>query len=263
MPDIIVNADLCTGCGACIALCTGLVYREADGKSEAANPDGCWQCGHCVAACPVDAIRHEAYPLGACPELDPAALPPLHGLLLAFRDRRSARVFQDRPVPRGAVGALVDAGRWAPSASNGQPVDWLAFDDPVRIADLSARALARLAQAGGYEHMAVRQAQGRDPIFFRAPVVLIAHVPAAAYFGRDDAIYAAYNLMLAAQRMGLGTCQIGYFQGVLEHSQELQRAVGVPVGRRAEVTLVLGYPQYGFHRVLPRRAPDIAWNPAQ
>jgi len=282
MPDIVVDAAVCTGCGACIDLCTGGVYAEVDGVSRAVAPGGCWLCGHCVAACPVDAIRHSAYPLEACPPLDAAALPSLDALVAAFRERRSARVFHQRPVPRDVVQALVDVGRWAPSASNGQPVDWLCFDDPARIADLSGRAVAALAryarwlrQSGGlaegaesYEELARRHALGQDPIFFCAPAVLIAHVPAGDHFGRDDAVYAAYNLMLAAQRMGLGTCQIGYFQGVLESSEELQRAAAVPPGRRAEVTLVLGYPQYEFRRVLPRRSPELAcgvpllrWNP--
>jgi len=273
--DIRVAADLCTGCGACIELCTGRVFQEVDGRSQAGKPEACWLCGHCVAACPVDAIQHGDYPLDACPELNPAGLPSVEALVLAFRDRRSTRVFRRQPVPRDTVRALVDIGRWAPSASNDQPVDWLAFDDPVRIADLSAQAVAALAsfagwlrrsggspeQAEGYERLASRHAQGQDPIFFRAPVVLIAHVPEEARFGRDDAVYAAYNLALAAQRAALGTCQVGYFQGVLDSSEELQRSVGLPKGRRAEVTLVLGYPQFRFHRALPRREPHLAWNP--
>jgi nitroreductase len=229
-----------------------------------------------VAACPVDAITHEDYLPGECPELDRDVLPTLDGLVMAFRERRSSRVFEDRAVPREIVRALVDIARWAPSASNGQPVDWLAFDDPGRIAELSAGAIdalarfaARLRRSGealdraeGYERMARRHAQGEDPIFFRAPVVLVAHVPAEDRFGRDDAIYATYNLMLAAQRLGLGTCQIGYFQGVLERSEEMQRSAAIPEGRRAEVTLVLGYPRDRFYRVVPRRQPRLVWNPS-
>jgi len=90
--------------------------------------------------------------------------------------------------------------------------------------------------------------------------VLVAHVPAGDSMGRDDAVYAAYNLMLAAQRVGLGTCQIGYFNGALDRSRSLRCALGLPEDRRAEVTLVLGYPRYRFRRVLPRRRPEVVWN---
>jgi nitroreductase len=207
----------------------------------------------------------------------------------AFRERRSLRIFRDRPVPRQVVQELVDAARWVPSAGNEQPVDWLAFDDPARIPALSAQVVAALARtarllrspllrpflwlalgaekvkaglesAEGMEHLAQKHAQGEDPIFRRAPVVLIAHVPAGDYFGRDNAVYAAYNLMLAAQRMGLGTCQIGYFNVALERGRQLRRALGLPEGRQPEVALVLGYPQYRFRRVLPRRQPNLVWD---
>lgn len=275
MPDIEVDPALCIDCGACIELCTGDVYAEVDGVSRAVTPSGCWLCGHCVAVCPSDAIRHEGYGLDSCPPVDREALPSLQGLVAAFRERRSARAFRDRLVPRDAVKALVGVGRWAPSASNGQPVDWLAFDQAARIAALSAQAVATLAEMArswresgdrsdrpaGLEWLAQQLALGKDPIFFRAPVVLIAHVPADDHFGRDDAIYAAYNLMLAAQRTGLGTCQIGYFHVALEASAELRRAVGLPEGRRAQVTLILGYPAHSFQRVLLRRQPELAWNP--
>ena len=66
--------------------------------------------------------------------------------------------------------------------------------------------------------------------------------------------------MLAAQRRGLSTCQIGYFHLALDRSNELHHALGLPKDRRPEVTLVLGYPAYSFLRLLPRRRPQITWN---
>jgi len=119
---------------------------------------------------------------------------------------------------------------------------------------------AGLESVDSFERLAQRHAQGEDPILLRAPVLLIAHVPDSAYFGRDDAIYATYNLMLAAQRMGLGTCQIGYFLIALDLDKKLHSALGLPQGRRAEVAVVLGYPQYRFRRVLPRRRPNLVWS---
>ena len=267
MPIIEVDPKLCTVCGACLELCTGEVYGQSNGRVLALAPEECWLCGHCVAACPTDAIQHSGYPLDTCPPLDPTTIPPLDGLVIAFRERRSARVFRDEPVSRGLVRELVDVARWVPSADNEQPVDWLAFDEPERIAALSSIAVHALATGtmttepettGEFASLAAAHAKGEDPIFFRAPVVLVAHVPADDDFGRDDAVYAAYNLMLAAQRLKLGTCQIGYFQLALDRSERLHRALGLPDDRRPEVTLVLGYPAYGFHRLLPRRRPRCA-----
>jgi nitroreductase/NAD-dependent dihydropyrimidine dehydrogenase PreA subunit len=288
MPDIVVNQTTCSRCGACVALCTGPVYKRLDERIEAVTPDECWLCGHCIAVCPADAIRHSAFPMDECPIVDTFAPPSLDELVAAFRERRSLRAFRDKPVPHEVVQELVDISRWVPSASNKQPVDWLAIDDPARIAALSAQAIAvfartaqlvrnplvhlgrrlklgaekaaqELERAESLERMAQEYARGEDPIFFHAPVVLVAHVPADDYFGRDDAIYATYNLMLAAARMGLGTCQIGYFIRALSLSRELGRALGLPEGRRVEVVLTLGYPQYRFRRAVPRRQPELTW----
>jgi nitroreductase/NAD-dependent dihydropyrimidine dehydrogenase PreA subunit len=289
MPEISVLPERCTRCGACVALCTGRVFRQEPDRVVVADAAACWLCGHCVAVCPADAVLHSEYPLEDCPPLDPTRLPSAEALEWALRARRSARVFRDRPVPREVVRELVDAGRWAPSASNAQPVDWLAIDDPARIAALSAQTVAVLAQTvrllrnplvrfllrltvgaeqvrrgmeslPNFERLVQRHAQGEDPIFFHAPVVLIAHVPRDDYFGREDATYAAYNVMLAAALRGLGTCHIGYFTVALARSARLRAALGLPPDRRAVIAMVLGYPRYRFRRVLPRRRPEVAWN---
>ena len=289
MARIAIDPQLCTCCGACVELCTGNVFELGSERVEAARVAGCWLCGHCVAVCPVDAINHSAYPLQECPVLDHTAGPSLDELVAALRERRSVRVFRTQPVPREVVQQLIAVGRWVPSASNGQPVDWLAFDDPPRIAELSAQALAVLVHAAwpasnavarfaarlvlgrrkaarllnsaaSLQRLAQRQARGLDPIFWRAPVVLIAHVPKGSSLGRDDAVYAAYNVMLAAQRLGLGTCQIGYFTVALSRSRELQRALGLPKNRRVQVALILGYPEYRFRRALSRRQPNLTWD---
>jgi nitroreductase/NAD-dependent dihydropyrimidine dehydrogenase PreA subunit len=287
--EIAVNQETCTRCGACVALCISRVFELADEQVTVVAPEECSLCGHCIAACPTDAINHSEYQLEQFPLLDPTALPSLDVLADVLRERRSSRVFRGQPVPRQVVRKLVDAARWTPSANNEQPVDWLVFDDPDRIVALSAQVVGVLAHtarllrnpllrpflrlalgaekvkkglesADSFERLAQRHAQGEDPIFRHAPVVLVAHVPNDDYFGRDDAIYATYNLMLAAQRIGLGTCQIGYFLVALDRSRELRSALGLPDGRRVEVALTLGYPKYRFRRVPPRRQPDLLWN---
>ena len=289
MPNIIVDQDTCTRCGACVAVCASArVYQLGETAARPVRPEDCWSCGHCVAVCPVDAIRHPDYPLERCPALE--SLPSYQELVAALRDRRSLRAFRPKPVPRETVRQLVDVSRWAPSASNRQPVDWIAIDNPEHIARLSAEvattmaSLARLLRsrllrpflqlfmgrsnvahaveaADKLAGLADDRAGGADPIFYHAPVVLVAHVPEKAFFGRDDAVYAAYNLMLAAERLGLGTCHIGYVNAALTRNSRLRRTLGLPEGRQLEVVLILGYPRFPFHRALPRRRMDVHWNP--
>lgn len=289
MPDIVVDEERCIRCGACVAVCAaGQVFELGEDAAEVVRPEDCWLCGHCVAVCPVDAVCHSEYALDECPPI--ASLPSYEELVAALRERRSLRIYRDEPVPRETVRQLVDASRWAPSATNQQAVDWVALDDPERIARLREEVMTTLGRlagllqnrlvrpflylvldndevreavesAGDFEQLAEEHARSRDLIFYDAPVVLAAHVPQGTYFAREDAVYAAYNLMLAAERQGLGTCHIGYVNVALERNREIQRVLGLPPERQIEVVLTLGYPRFEFRRVLPRRRMELDWNP--
>jgi nitroreductase/NAD-dependent dihydropyrimidine dehydrogenase PreA subunit len=278
MPKIIIDQEKCNQCGSCVALCnSGNVYVQKNDAVLVANTEKCWFCGHCVAVCPTDAIGHSQFLLDDCPPIASAVLPSLENMVEAFRERRSTRIYKGKPVSRETVQALIEISEYVPSADNAQPVDWLVFDDSGLIEEISQQTVTvfeeKLDQGRknmstivediqDFERIIEQKAQGLDPIFFKAPVLLIAHVPVEDSFGRDDATYAAYNLILAAQRMGLGSCLIGYFIYALENSNQLRRHLGLSDNRRVEVALVIGYPKYKFRRTVPRRSMEIIWNPA-
>jgi nitroreductase/NAD-dependent dihydropyrimidine dehydrogenase PreA subunit len=243
MPNIIIDQKKCNHCGSCVALCnSGNVYAQKNDTVQVANIENCWLCGHCVAVCPTDAIEHSQFLLDDCPLIASAALPSLENMVEAFRERRSTRIYKDKPVSRETARSLIEIAEYVPSADNAQPVDWLVFDDPDRIEALSQQTVtvfeemlnqgrkdmsATVEDVQDFERIIQQSAQGLDPIFFKAPVLLMAHVPVEDYFGRDDTTYAAYNLILAAQRMGLGSCLIGYFIYALENSDQLKRHLGL------------------------------------
>jgi len=291
MSRIQVDANACVRCGACVDVCRiAKVYELEDTSAIAVRPDACWDCGQCVAVCPTDAIDHEAFPLEDCPLTESIDLPSLEQLTDAFRVRRSCRTYLPKAVPRETVREAVTCGRWVPTAMNQRSFDWIAIDDRARIAELSQETLSQMRRftrlaskrtlypllavalgprtarqaresVASVEALLRRAALGEDPIFYGAPVVLIGHGPTGNAFGRDDAIYATYNLMLAAERLGLATCQIGLFQIVVERSAAVRELLPLPKGRRPQVAVSLGYAKHAYRRLIPRRAPDIVWNP--
>ena len=290
MPKITVDETACTRCGKCVDVCTfARVFELTNESSVAVAPERCWGCGQCVAGCPTDAIDHDTFPLEQCPLIDKSDLPGREALVASMRIRRSQRIFQDKTVDREVIRELVTLGRWAPTASNSQSVDWLAFDDPARIDELARGTVDEMARfvrlsqnalirgllplfigrqassrlrgmSGLIERFQSARDQGHDPIFYHAPVVLIGHCPSGNPFGRDDVVYAAYNIMLAAETMGLGTCQIGFFQIVVEKSSRVARLLGLPKERAPQVALAVGHPRHTFRRGLPRRSPNLTWN---
>jgi len=61
--NIIVDEDICIGCGRCMEICPSVFYlNEMIGKSEVIDPEACEFVGCCEAAeenCPVEAITIE------------------------------------------------------------------------------------------------------------------------------------------------------------------------------------------------------------
>ena len=55
-PRALVRADLCVGCGVCVAACPEPGALTMRGKLAVVNPDKCKGHGECIAACPLGAI---------------------------------------------------------------------------------------------------------------------------------------------------------------------------------------------------------------
>jgi nitroreductase/NAD-dependent dihydropyrimidine dehydrogenase PreA subunit len=276
--------DTCIRCGACVAVCPARVFVQ-NAAAEVAYPVRCILCGHCVAVCPVDAVEHhgfdgQEFPLIHAPEpVDPESL------LALLRGRRSVREFRDRPVPRGIVEKLLDAGRYAPTTSNAQGVRYVVITDPARRAVLSRRvmfwfrlggSLARLpgvsavagrslgrARLRGYLSSlgAMKEVEdaGGDPVLFNAPVVIVTHARKNNIYGVENAAYATYHIALTAHTMGLGSCMIGYLTGVARYDPKVRRLAGIPMGHRMTTALIVGYPKYRYRRLVPRNPPRAKW----
>ncbi len=56
-----INANLCTGCGACIDACCKGLYEVVKGRAVVNNPEECCGTGEkCLPACPAGAISFPA-----------------------------------------------------------------------------------------------------------------------------------------------------------------------------------------------------------
>jgi len=126
------------------------------------------------------------------------SLPSPEALLNLLKSRRSIRRYRPDPVPDEMVEQLLQAGRWAPSASNRQPWDFIVVrDEAIRqqVAEHAAFYFIRWA------HVA------EAPLL----IILCGDTGKRIYrqFLHEDIGLAGSQIMLQAKALGLGTCWLG------------------------------------------------------
>jgi len=150
-------------------------------------------------------------------------------LFEAIRNRRSVRAFKPDPVSDELLTKILDAARWAPSAGNCQPSDFIIVKDPEVKRELCVAAL--------YQEF-----------IEEAPVNLVVCAneerSAGTYGNRGrkmycllDAAAAIQNLLLAVHALGLGACWVSAFR-----NEEVTKVLNLPERVRPIAIIPVGYP---------------------
>ena len=141
----------------------------------------------------------------------------------AITGRRSIRQYTDEPIEKEVLEKLLDAARWAPTASNQQRWRFVVVTSP------STKALVKKFAPGIFAMPA-------------AFIVICAErIPGASAL--DDVTYladcaiAAQNIMLAAHDMGIGTCVALSYAKVA-----ISEILNIPEGTDPLLVITLGYP---------------------
>jgi nitroreductase len=150
-------------------------------------------------------------------------------VLEAIKGRRSIRAFKKEDISAETVDKLLDAARWAPSAGNIQPWEFIIVRKPEIKARLVEAAL--------------------DQSFIgEAPVVMVVCADedrsSQRYGPRGKTLYciqdtaaAVQNILLTAHSLGLGTCWVGAF-----NEDETRNILNIPLGTRPVAIIPVGHP---------------------
>ncbi|MCP4542245.1 MAG: nitroreductase [Chloroflexi bacterium] len=125
-------------------------------------------------------------------------IPSPKSVLALLKGRRSIRLYKSDPVPDEMVEQLLEAGRWAPSASNRQPWAFIVVRDEAARREVARHAafhFIRWAQAGDAPLLVVLCGDARSRIYRS-----LLH---------EDIGLAGSQIMLQAKALGLGTCWLG------------------------------------------------------
>ena len=168
--------------------------------------------------------------------------------LKILKERRSVRRYEARPVEREKLDAILEAGKYAPSAKGQQSVTMVVLPKREDIAELSALNAADRGTSS-------------DP-FFGAPcvVVVLADPEAtnAANAQRDGSLTMG-NLMNAAWSLGVASCWINRAEEVFAEPQgkALLRRWGLPERLMGVGNCILGYAAGEIPAPKPRKADFV------
>lgn len=246
-----IDSEKCIGCGLCEKDCVAKNIALEDGKARVRAQD-CILCGHCAAVCPKAAVAISGY--GEKPVPDQGGRLDPESLLEVIRCRRTIRQFQDREIPESVLAQVLEAGRMTHTAKNMQDVSFIVLDkEKAKIEQMAVRLFRRLKPlAGLFSPLARRSQIGDHFFFFHAPIVVAAKAPI-------NGALAAQNMEFVAEANGLGVLFSGFFTTAAGASARIRKALGVPSGKKAVTTLVLGYPAVRYQRSAQREALDVRY----
>ncbi len=288
MSWVSIDKNKCSECGICALRCP-FCFSKQDGVIAArADENECSLCGHCVALCPEGAIVHHKMDMSNFIEIGDDAMLGTDAFVRFIRARRSHRHFKDKAIPREILEKLIDICRYAPTGGNAQAVRAIIVQNPEMRKKLSDLAVDFFIEMGGGAEKALEElrskgteatadsetlqvlaryksrlemarAAGYDPVFYKAPAVVIFHSHSKGRTPKDDCVIASTTMSLMARTMGLEATYIGLFEMAAKMYQPAAEELKLPPGHEVYSVLILGYPKLTFLRTVDRKPLMVKW----
>ena len=272
MTLLIVDNEKCKKDGICAADCPMAIIQidKDNGPGIVPGSDAfCLRCGHCVAVCPHGALSHQEIPLENCVPLKKEHIINADQAIQFLRSRRSIRFFKDKPVEKDTLKRLIEIGRYAPTASNSQLVEWTIFTDKEKIQGIAGLVIdwvkgilekdPQPAYAPYMPIIAGAWDMGFDAVLRNAPGLILASAPKEASNGLVDVTLALSYLELAAPSFSLGTCWAGLLYGAMRSHLPIRERLGLADNVPFYYPMMIGHPQTRYHRLPERKTPKIVW----
>ncbi len=157
---------------------------------------------------------------------------------MTFRElmnrRQSVRRYQDKPVEREKLQQLIEAVRFAPSASNSQPWKLILVDEPELKDKVANATFTKLVAFNKF----APQASVMAVLVIEKPKMItqIGGSVKNREFPLIDIGIAAEHFCLQATELGLSTCMLGWF-----NEKKIKQLLSIPKKKRIGLVITLGY----------------------
>ena len=268
-----IDETRCKQDGICASECPRRIIIQEDDKSypqiSKADEAHCMVCGHCVAVCPHGALSVAGVDIEDCPEIEKDLVLSWDQAEQFLRSRRSIRRFKNKAMDRGTLEKLINTARYAPTASNAQNLQWTVIEGRDRLELLSRETINWMERiiesqpdspaADYFRPVVARWATGYDGVLRTAQTLIVPSAPKESANGLVDLSIALAYLELAALPLGVGTCWAGLLRAAMLATPGLVESMDLPEGHTWYYPMMIGYPEFKYHRLPERKAPVIHW----
>jgi len=147
----------------------------------------------------------------------------------AIMTRRSVRKFKQTEIKREILLNLIQAARFAPSASNLQPLKFLVVDEKEQV-----EKVFQFVKWAGYIAPHGNPQKGEEPVAY---IVILADTNIRKNGYEHDAGAAAQNIILKAMEDGIGSCFIRSID-----RKSMRDWFEIPENLEIDTLIALGYP---------------------
>jgi len=274
--SILVRDESCIKCGKCAKVCPAgvLIQRQKGEIIHVENIDTCIACGHCVDVCPTASVVHSDFPPEKLHPIDYSLLPSPEQVMALIKTRRSNRAITSRPIPQEALDRIVEAARFAPTASNKRNVSFTVITDPEKLRQVSDFTINKFDSGArilmnpivkvflkpflkdtydtlpAFYRFKQEHKAGNDPILRKATALLIIHTPESSEFGSENANLAYQNASLMAHSLGVSQIYMGFVVRAIRKCGKRTFSQITGVEGKVQAIMALGIPAFKYPRYI-------------
>jgi len=133
-------------------------------------------------------------------------------LLTIIKNRRSIRRFLKKPISQEKINLILEAGRWAPSAENSQPWEYLIIRNKEILNNISRTGLGGniLRRASMAIGVVTKTKPNYVEIeFYKEEIEEVPETGAIGFTPYQDCGLTIMNMLLMIHSLGLGACCVG------------------------------------------------------
>ncbi|MCB2293844.1 nitroreductase [Clostridium algoriphilum] len=175
-----------------------------------------------------------------------------------IRNRRSTRAFLPEQVNGADLTEIIDAGLYAPSATNKQPWHFTIIQRKD-IIDRLSEAFKEIAMKSDNEYIRRFSDNEKFHVFYNAPTVVLVSGDESNDNASVDCGVAVENMLIAAESLEIGGCWVGLISYLLnsEEGKKFVKELEIPEGFKQIHSFCLGYKKIEITNAPARKENNV------